>query len=217
MTTFGTHNLHDHDGEPTPFADIIFFTEAIPRRVRRALKPHGYVIAVCPWQRDLVIAWRRGVFIPDRNKLGRIKKRYVPAHPGIPLVTPHRGTFWINGSLADDAVKTTLLDEHRINAAFPPFKRGEPKLRPRFWRLHTRITLRVIRRRERLGALVLAGGDTNTPRGVSAYQGVLHEGGDHFDRVGSTQPLEDVEYLSRKGSDHPRLRARRAANRKEKS
>lgn len=204
-TTFATHNLHDETGTPTPFADVLLFTEAIPARVSEAL-PLSYVVAPCRWQRDLVIAWKRDAFTPKRNRRGRIVKHYRLAHPGLAKVTPHRGTYWINGWLAD-GTPATLLVEHRINAAFPPFVRGERWLRPRYWRRHTRITLRIIRRRIRRGAVVLAGGDQNTPTGVSAYQGVLHEVGTHYDRLGSSLPIGDVDVLSRKGSDHSRLRA----------
>lgn len=207
MTEWGTHNLGDERGTPTPFAPILLLTEAV-----LPLGLPGYIVAPCPWQRDLVIAWKRGTFTPKRKRLGRISKHYRLVHPGIPKVTPHRGTFWINGTL--DGEPTTLLVEHRINAAFPPFKRGEKWLRQRWWRKHTRITLRIVRRLKKRGRLVLAGGDTNTPAYVSAYEGELFEGGHHYDRVGASVPLAGVEYLSRMGSDHPRLRAHRATDRK---
>lgn len=196
MTTFGTHNTHDEAGTPSAFADVLFFTEAIPERVRAALEPLGYVVAPCRWQKDLVIAWERGVFVPRR-------KRYKLAHPGIAKVTPHRGTYWIVGRL--HGKRAVLLVEHRINAAFPPYRRGEATFRRLSWSWHTRLTLRQIRRFRRQGLLVVCGGDTNTPHGVSAYRGLLHEAGSHFDRLGSTRPLAEVQLLSRMGSDHARL------------
>lgn len=196
-TTLGTHNLHDRAGWPTPFADVILFTEAVPARVREFLAP-GYVVRPCRWQKDLVIAWRRGIFIPTRE-------RYRLAHTGIPKVTPRRGTFIIEGIL--NGQQTALVVEHRINAAFAPFIRGEKYYRPRMWQLHTSITRRAIRRLHERGFDVLAGGDLNTPRGVAGYKGLIHEYGEGLDRLGSTQPLVDVVTLSREGSDHKRLRA----------
>lgn len=198
MTTFATHNLHDQTGTPSAPAEIMLFTEAIPERVRAALEPLGYVVAPCRQQRDLVIAWKRGTFTPRR-------KRYRLAHPGIAKVTPHRGTYWIVGRL--HGKRAVLLVEHRINAAFPPYRRGEATFRRLSWSWHTRLTLRQIRRFRRQGLLVIAGGDLNTSHGVSGYRGELHEAGAHFDRLGSTQPIRAVELLSRMGSDHPRLKA----------
>lgn len=205
MTTFGTHNLLDHVGTPSVFADILLFTEAIPERVRASLEPLGYVVAPCRWQKDLVIAWKRGTFEPKRDRKGRIKSRWLLAHPGVAKVTPHRGTYWIKGTLDDR--RTVLLVEHRINAAFPPYRRGEATFRRASWSWHTRLTLRQIRRFRRQGLLVIAGGDLNTTHGVSGYKGELHEAGAHFDRLGSTQPIRAVELLSNMGSDHPRLKA----------
>jgi hypothetical protein len=198
VTTFGTHNTLDGAAPATPFADVLLFTEAIPERVRAALEPLGYVVAPCRQQRDLVIAWKRGTFTPRR-------KRYRLAHPGIAKVTPHRGTYWIVGRL--NGKRAVLLVEHRINAAFPPYRRGEATFRRLSWSWHTRLTLRQIRRFRRQGLLVVCGGDLNTSHGVSGYRGELHEAGAHFDRLGSTQPIRAVELLSRMGSDHPRLKA----------
>jgi hypothetical protein len=199
VTTFGTHNTLDGAAPATPFADVLLFTEAIPERVRTALEPLGYVVAPCRQQRDLVIAWKRGTFTPRR-------KRYKLAHPGIAKVTPHRGTYWIVGRL--HGKRAVLLVEHRINAAFPPYRRGEATFRRLSWSWHTRLTLRQIRRFRRQGLLVIAGGDLNASHGVSGYRGELHEAGAHFDRLGSTQPIRSVELLSRMGSDHPRLKAK---------
>lgn len=197
MVTFGTHNLHDQTGTPSVFADVLLFTEAIPERIKDALEPLGYVVAPCRYQRDLVIAWKRGTFEPRR-------KRYRLAHPGIAKVTPHRGTYWIVGELHGE--QAVLLVEHRINASFPPYRRGEATFRRTSWNWHTRMTLRRIRRFRRRGLLVIAGGDLNTPFNVTGYRGELHEAGAHFDRLGSTRPIRDVELLSRMGSDHPRLK-----------
>lgn len=197
MLTLGTHNLHDHTGVATPFASIILFTEAIHSEVRDELG-HTHDVYPCRFQKDLVIA------ISKRLKVEQVRSHYRLVHPGIAKVTPHRGTFWL--TLLLEGRPTAILVEHRINAAFPPFKRGERVYRPRMWRLHTRVTMRIIGRLARNGRRVLAGGDANAVRGVKGYPG-MHEVGDHFDRLASTTRLRSPEVMSRMGSDHPRLKA----------
>lgn len=210
LPSIGTHNLLDGAGEPTGFADYLFFTESAPGAIR-ALLGDDYEIRVCEQQRDLVIAWRKGTFTPKVNSKGKERVGYKRVHPGIRKVTPNRGIFWILGT-DSEGVECVLVDEHRINAAFPPYKRGERVYRPLMWRRHTRMTLRRIRRWLRKGFRVYAGGDLNTTPGVDGYQGVLYEVGHRvghgFDRVGSSEDLEPGEELSRMRSDHPRLRSR---------
>lgn len=194
----GTHNTLDGAAPATPFCDVLLLTEAIHSKVRDELAT-THNVYVCWQQRDLIIA--------IRNTLTqeRIKRQYRLVHPGVAKVTPHRGTFWL--TLMLNGRPTAILVEHRINAAFPPFKRGEPWFRQAMWRRHTKVTLRIISRHRRKHRIVLAGGDVNTPHGVKGYPG-LHEVGDHYDRLASTRPLRDLVVMSRKGSDHPRLRAR---------
>lgn len=190
--SIGTHNLLDGKAPATPFADIIFFTEANP--INRL--PH-YETYGCQQQRDLAIA------VHFDAELIHLDEHYKRAHWGIRKVTPHRGTYW----LTDDRAKVALVVEHRINAAFPPFKRGESLFRKTMWAMHTRMTLRIIRRLKKKGYTVYAGGDLNTPVGVSGYRGVLNEVGRKYDRLGSTRRLTDAKRLSPMGSDHHRLRA----------
>lgn len=197
MTTLGCFNTLDGKGTVTDFADILLLTEAIPAKVRTELAA-THNVYVCKYQHDLIIAIRKTM------SQERIRPHYRLVHPGIAKVTPHRGTFWLTLTL--NGRPATVLVEHRINAAFPPFKRGERWYRPRMWRLHTKVSLRIIARQKRKGRRVLAGGDVNTPRGVKGYPG-LHEVGEHFDRLASTQPLRSPEVMSRMGSDHNRLRA----------
>lgn len=198
MLTLGTHNTLDGRAPATDFADVLLFTEAIPVKVRAELAD-THEVYVCRFQKDLVIA------ISKRLEQGKVRPHYRLVHPGLAKVTPHRGTFWLTLNLA--GVPTAVVVEHRINAAFPPFRRGERWFRPRMWRMHTRVTLRIIARHRRKHRQVLVGGDTNTPRGVKGYPG-LHEVGDHFDRLASSRPLRDLVVMSRMGSDHPRLRVR---------
>lgn len=199
--TIGTHNLHDEDGRAGAFADVLLLTEAVAHGttgVIARLEPRGYTVHVCAKQRDLVIAYLAGIFAPTRD-------RYVRVHGGLRKVTPHRGTFLLIGLLY--GVPAVLLVEHRINAAFEPYKRGEALLRSLAWKWHTRRTLALLRRYKRRGYLIVAGGDLNTPRGVAGYAGVLEEVGAGYDRLGATRPLEDVEIGIRAGSDHHRLSA----------
>lgn len=193
MTTLGCHNLLDGKGSPTPFADVLLFTESHP-----LARLSGYQTWVCDRQRDLSICVVAGL-------LSDATPHYKRVHWGIRKVTPNRGTFWLTGTM--DGEKTVIVVEHRINAAFAPFKRGEGLFRKTMWEMHTRASLRIIKRLKAQGYRVLAGGDLNTPRGVSGYRGVLKEAGDSLDRLGATSKLTNVQHLSRMGSDHPRLKA----------
>lgn len=198
MTTLGTHNTLDGKAPATDFADVIFFTEAISEKVRRQMSA-THDVYVCRQQHDLVIAVRKGILLDARA-------RYKKALPfAVRKVTPNRGTFWLEGRGLGE--RLALLDEHRINAAFPPYVRGEGLFRRLGWETHTAMTLRIVRRLKKRGYTVHAGGDLNTPKGVKGYRGVLNEVGTHFDRLGSTERLGNVEVLSRLGSDHNRLKA----------
>lgn len=198
MLTLGTHNLHDETGTPTPFADIILFTEAIHSEVRDELAT-THNVYVCRWQRDLVIA------VSKRLRQERVRKHYRPVHPGVRKVTPHRGEFWL--TLRLDGDDTAIQAGHWINAAFPPYRRGEARFRRAMWRRHQRIALRIIRRHIAKGRTVYAGGDLNAIPGVLGYSRVLDEVGDGFDRLASSRSLADPRNLSRMGSDHHRLTA----------
>jgi hypothetical protein len=194
--TLGTHNLLDGAAPATPFTDVLFFTEAGGADQSRLIKA-GYEIYTCHEQRDLVIA--------VNSDLGwdALCGDYRQALFGVRKVSPKRGTFW----LTDDVAMVALIDEHRINAAFPPYIRGEKLFRKLGWWSHTRMTLRIIKRLKKQGYTIYAGGDLNTPKGVSGYKGQLHEVGDHFDRLGSTEELGGPKYLSKLESDHPRVKA----------
>lgn len=196
--TLGTHNLHDETGTPTPFADAILFTEAMYSEVRDELHT-THDVHVCKRQKDLVIAVRKGIAFD-------VTEHYKRAHWGVRKVTPNRGTYWLEGRIHGERV--ALLVEHRINAAFAPFKRGEGLYRKTMWAIHTGMTLRIVKRLKARGFTIHAGGDLNTVRGVQGYRGALTEVGGGLDRLGSTKLLTDVEHLSRMGSDHNRLRAR---------
>ena len=135
----GTHNLDVHTGkaEAEPFAEWLLFTEAKPGEVRRDL-PADYVVDECRRNRSLVVAWHEGSFIKDSDI-------YVPAHPGLRKVTPARGTYAVLGRDAV-RVKTALVVEWRINAARPPYRRGEATLRRMLHSIHSANTERLVRR-----------------------------------------------------------------------
>lgn len=211
MPTVGTHNLQDEAGTATAFAHVLFFTESVAAEVLKQL-PDSYEVAVCRWQKDLIIAWDPAFFRPKRDKKGRVKGRYHLNNPGLAKVTPHRGTFWIKGEVLHLGIwrKTALICAHWINAAFPPFRRGEKLFRQATWRKHRRFTKKLIERLERQGYLVLGGGDFNTPYGEDAFFDMpqVEEVGLHFDRLFAVgYDLKRVKYMAKKGSDHPRLRA----------
>lgn len=213
LFTIGTHNLHDEAGVPTLFADVIGFTEAIPPTIRARVRSArarakarlaGYRVLTCPRQRDLVLVVRRRLIkVTDAW--------YEPVHGGIPKVTPHRGTWVVEGVLRRTGQPVRLVLSHRINAAFPPYKRGEPVIRRERWVKHTALDVRVIGDGVRRGRVVIAMGDLNTPRGVNGYPGAgVQEAGGGLDRLAVAGGRFDgpTDVLSRKGSDHPRLRRR---------
>lgn len=204
MTQFSvaTHNLHDQAGTPTAFADLIGFTEAIPRAVDAEMKKAGYRTVRCWRQLDLVIAYNPKVF----RKVGIA--RYKKVVDGVKKVTPDRGTFKVRFELLSTREKFACFLEHRINAAFPPYIRGEGMFRRGMWHKHTKVSLDWIQQTIDAGNSVIAFGDLNTPAYVRGYDGVLGvEIGDHYDRIGVDGfRLGKVEYLSKEGSDHPRLR-----------
>lgn len=214
MTTIGTHNLHDETGVPTFFADAIGYTEAIPGTIRArkrarwakaAARLAGYTIRVCSHQCDLVMALRRRHY----KVLGT---EYVAVHGGVAKVTPHRGTFVVRTRRRTGRLRRArgrrevFLLAHRVNAAFPPFKRGEARDRQQWWTAHERTDAELANQYRAAGWVVHILGDLNTPHGVRGTR-LPHEAGVGFDRIASTVRLRDRQYLSRKGSDHPRLRA----------
>jgi hypothetical protein len=214
MLTIGTHNLHDQTGVPTFFADVIGFTEAIPVNIRARKRARwakvkarlaGYTIRVCTHQRDLVVALRRRHYKVTAT-------RYHGVHGGVAKVTPHRGTFVVEtrrrvGKLRRaKGRREVFLLSHRINAAFPPYIRGEAEFRADCWGRHTATDDSLVADYLARGWVVHLMGDLNTPRGVRGTD-LAFEVGHGFDRIASSEPLVAVEYLSRMGSDHPRLRA----------
>lgn len=204
--TLGTHNTHDEAGRVTLFADAVGFTEAVPVRVRArvAIAARGYAVRVCSHQPSLVFAARRRVW-----KI--LRTYYVPAHDGRKGVTPHRGTFVIETRRRATGKPEAFLVCHRINAAFPPYKRGEGAYRAGLWYQHDEIDEDLARDYRQRGWVVHAMGDVNTPHGgVCGFPVLPCEVGEGLDRIASTIDLTYVEHLGAVGSDHPRLRARLA-------
>lgn len=201
--SFGTWNTLDGKADESTFTkDIILFTEAMPAEVRRELgKTH--MIYVCADQKDLVLAVAR--------RLGpRMRfQEYRKAHGGIVKVTPKRGSWRTR-------IELTAIDrwldgvwDHRINAAFPPFIRGERIIRSRFWKKNTSITKAMLREAKALAnefTLVAYAGDPNTPTNVTAVGNVLaHEEGTGKDRIAANRKIEDFTVGPKNGSDHHRI------------
>lgn len=203
--SIGTHNTHDEAGRVTLFADAVGYTEAIAGKVRERVRlaARGYAMRVCRHQRDLVFVARRRVWRITRTY-------YVPVHKGREEVTPHRGTFVIETRRRRTRRREVFLVPHRINAAHPPYVRGEPEFRATRWHDHRNTDDAIIREYRAKGWNVHAMGDVNTPPGVVGFPALAWEVGRGFDRLASTEDLVDVEYLGEAGSDHPRLRARLA-------
>lgn len=207
--TVACHNLHDHTGTVTLFADLIVFTEAIPERVQAAVKGTAFRASVCRRQRDLVVVWDNRIFRRDWLRPARYRK-YVD---GIAKVTPNRGTYTRplvirrKHRVKGRPHKVDVNAEHRINAAFPSqTDRGERDFRKQMWERHTAGTLATMARQEDQGRLVIGAGDVNTPPNERGYNG-FHEAGHGYDRIASNVPLTDFERLSPVGSDHNRIRA----------
>jgi hypothetical protein len=200
--TLGTHNLFDERGTVTLFADLIVFTEAIPARVRAAVRGTPHRAVVCVRQPDLVVVYDNRVFKRDWLRPTRYRK-YVD---GWAKVTPNRGTFTVPLVHRATGRKVRVNAEHRINAAFPPYRRGEGPFRETAWRKHTGGTLGLMDDQNERGHLVITAGDVNTPRGVAGYPG-YYELGHGYDRMGSNERLTGFESLTTMGSDHRRLRA----------
>lgn len=221
--SWGTHNLHDDAGIPTFFADVIGFVEAAPekikargrksraRRAKHALA--GYRVLVCKQQKDLACAIKR-----QHYKV--TGQQYELVHGGRAKVSPHRGEWAVEtrervGVLRrPKGRKVAFVFGHRVNAAFPPYIRGEADWRHKMWDAHDATSNGMIAHYLAEGWVVRAGGDPNTPKHkvngkwVRAYRALKHEVGmGHFDRLASSDPIEDFTTLSRMGSDHPRLRA----------
>jgi hypothetical protein len=200
--TVGTHNLYDSRGTVTLFAALIVFTEAVPARVRAAIKDTPFKAVFCPRQPDLVVVYDSRVFKRDI----RFPNRYRQYVGGWAKVTPNRGTLTATLIHRATGRKVRVNAEHRINAAFPPFRRGEPVFRATSWKQHTAATLNSMRRQAAQGRLTIGAGDVNTPPDVNGYPG-FHEVGNGYDRIGCNNRLTDFERLSTAGSDHPRIRA----------
>lgn len=206
IRSLGTHNTLDGKAPGTAFADVIVFTEAIGSKLREQLaKTHK--LWQCDKQKDLCIAVRLSLV----EHMTNIVEHYKFLVPGRKKVSPHRGVFWITFLLHN--VKHVIFCEHRINAAFPPYKRGERFWRPLMWKRHTRFIRNKIKRWIKKGCAILGGGDTNTPEGVVAWakKGKRKWGqevGRRLDRLfvyGYT--FGAVRVMSPMGSDHHRLRA----------
>lgn len=195
---FGTHNLLDGKGRATEFADIMFFTEAPSVAEVSQELGHGWIVRKCSSQKDLVVAYRRDAGIKLR------RAHYVPAHPGRSLVTPARGTWKLEFEIV--GVDVDVVFDHRINAAFPPFIRGEKIFRIAMWKLHTGISKAMARRSKKKGRIVVGVGDPNVVADHQAWGKVLpFEHRHNKDVIASNRPLIDKEVGAKDGSDHNKI------------
>jgi hypothetical protein len=198
MITIGTHNLLDGEAEAMPFAQVIMFTEAPPNIYSDPVNK-THTLYRSRKQRDLVIAIRDNLVW----SMNDVKLHYRLVHIGIIKVTPHRGIFWI--TFTYEGKKYAIICEHRINAWFPPFKRGEAKLRNRWWHKHTHMSNKIQKRLLDKGYIIIAGGDPNAPEGVNAYPFLNETVEMHFDRVACSKPIYNSQELDKGGSDHHKV------------
>lgn len=213
VLTFGLHNLYDEHGDPTAFADVIAWTEAIPRTVRQRLglqRPPAkdyrtYAPREIP---GVALSWKDNI-IEIQDKGFRI------AHPGSSKTpkTPQRGTVWVDGVHILTRIPFRFIAGHRINNAFfqmdgKPDRGGNPERR-RLWAHHQAMDAKLTGVAEAAHRVVVIGEDGNKPEG-EVFLG-LAETQHGYDRIGWSKDhrirLQDVETLSREGSDHPRKRA----------
>lgn len=204
-TTVGTHNLNVHDGKAraTPFAEWLMWTEVSDGDLD-GMREWGYMTSRCALQRTLAVSWHADTFTKRRTL-------YRPAHPGVPRVTPHRGTYAVLGVDADN-YPTALVVEWKINAARPPYRRGEALMRRGFHRLHSKVTRRLVMRLVRKGYRVYVAGDPNLPRWERAYPYLPHEVGANvghgLDRIGANRRLGQVSGLDGAERAHRKVSAR---------
>lgn len=206
MTSFtlGVHNTEDENGLPTAFADVVGYVESVPASIRARYQAwrDDRRLLVCKSQRSLVVCLNKDQFRVTETL-------YYRAHGGEPGVTPARGTFVVKAIHRPTGRKVAFVLEHRINAAFPPFVRGEADFRQDCWSKHQALTLRVVRVLKQENYTVFAFGDLNTPSDVKGYADHLTELGHGYDRLACSRDaaLSNLQRLSRKGSDHHRIKA----------
>lgn len=228
--TWGTHNTLDGKGRTTFFADVVGYCEAIEdviepavarknrlmkrrQKARRAGIARGYRMLTCARQRDLVMVFNRFLY-------KYVDQEYVRVHGGVAKVTPARGEWAVTLRERQGVLRrptgdlVTFVWGHRVNAAFPPYIRGEATMRSEWWQMHNEVSNDLIEKYREMGHRVRAGGDANTPkhrvdgRWIMAYRSLPHEiGKGEFDRLGSSDPMVDHDVLSAVGSDHMRVRA----------
>lgn len=199
----GTHNLLDGAAEGEGWAKVMLLTEA-PMDIRSDLIAATHRLFRVRRQRDLVIGMRFDI----AKDMTNVKRHYKLVHIGVVKVTPHRGIFWL--TFEYDGKRYAVICEHRINAWFKPWIRGERWFRERMWHRHESKTVALIKRLEAKGyEVIIAGGDPNTLPGVPAYGGELNETlRANKDRVAVNRPIRRAFVnLPKRGSDHHGVKA----------
>lgn len=203
--SIGEHNLYDGAGTPTPFAEVLGFTEAPARaRMRKAL--NGYRL-FSKGDTSMVLALRSGFF-------GLARSQFHMAHHsgrfyGFPHTTPMRGTLVVK-TKTKAGQKTAFLLSHRINKSEASHQErsmsvAERKLRERLYADHEALDIDLADGLIKAGSLVVALGDYNR-HGGSVFDGLLDERGTNPDRICGSPGvyLGPISWMSPVGSDHPR-------------
>jgi hypothetical protein len=204
-----THNLLDGQAEARGLgASVVLFCEAPKDLLRKKTKDRvkgTHKLFRVRRQRDLVIALKKSI----ADEAIKVRKHYKLVHVGRKKVTPHRGIFWITFEYRGE--KYAIICEHRINAWYAPWIRGEKKFRTEKWHKHTAASNKIQRRLIDKGYIIIAGGDPNAPEGVEAYPLLNETIKAHLDRVAMSDEIGNVRIMKKGGSDHHRLRAHRKA------
>lgn len=204
--TAGGHNLHDEDGRVEVWADAMFWTEAIPSRIRDRVRLARTRLVWDDRDTTMVLGLNRALFKLESAEWHR-------AHAGVGKVTPHRGTLMVRyRSRGRDPIRFGSLLSHRINGSeaghLPPmpYVDGEARLRADLYRTHWRLDAEldeILRSEDRQR---LHGGDYNRHGGsVFPVTARLTERGNNPDRVAASNGLRlgPMQWLPKQGSDHP--------------
>lgn len=206
MFTAGGHNLHDEAGRVEVWADAMFWTEAIPSRIRDRVRLARTRLVWDERDTTMVFGLNRALFKLESAEWHR-------AHGGEAKVTPHHGTLVVRyRSRGRNPRRFGSLLSHRINGSEdghlppPPHVPGEAVLRRELYRRHYVLDAEMNSILLSEGRDVLNAGDYNRHGGsVFPLHHHMTERGKNPDRVAASEGLRlgPIKWLPKQGSDHP--------------
>jgi hypothetical protein len=206
--TAGGHNLHDEAGTPLANADLMFWTEAIPVRIKAAVNRARYRLVWDERDPSEVLGLNRILFGVDSYEWHR-------AHGGEAQVTPHRGTLVVRyhkrALRKRNRRRFGSMVSHRINGSEPGHRPPPPKLpgeyglRERLYDQHYALDQRLNAELLAEGRDVINGGDYNRHGGNVFPPDHGEERGKGADRVFASKGLRlgPMRWGPKRGSDHP--------------